>query len=404
MNSIKTTPWKPQRRQALAALLAGAASPMLLSACGGGGGSSLASGSVAQGFMSGPITGLGSIIVGGVRFEDNSARVEDDDGAGHDRRELQLGMMVEIECSSIDDNTNRAVAALIRFGSEIKGPVEWVDADTQTIRLLDQTVEIKPETVFDSQLVGGFLALAKDQILEVHALYDSTSNHFVATRIELEDSAEVYRLRGPVSALDTAAKTFKINEAVISYAGVTDADLPANFANGARVRVRLQTAKNADDQWVAISIRSGMRRVEDFDDARVRGFVTAVNPSLQFEVNGIKVDASGASFEPNAAAMQVGVLVDVRGRAQNGTIVASRMEVINRGSDDWRRVELHGTVSGLNPTDKTFMLRELKVDYSRVMEWRNGAPGALADGQAVEVKGVWSDDRSLLIALLIEFE
>lgn len=405
MNSIKRTPWMLQRRQALAAMLAGAASPMLLSACGGGGGSDGAGGTVAQGFMAGPITGLGSIIVGGVRFDDDNARVEDDDGAGHDRGELKLGMMVEIECSAIDDNTSRAVAALIRFGSEIKGPVASVDAATQTIRLLDQTVEIKPETVFDPRLVGGFAALAVGQILEIHALYDSTSNHFVATRIGLEDNADAYRLRGPVSQLDTTAKTFRINDAVISYAGVAAADLPANFANGARVRVRLRAqAGQITGPWQALTVRSGIRRVEDIGDARVRGFVTAFTSSSQFEVNGIKVDASGASFDPNAAAVQLGVLVDVRGRAQNGTIVASRVKAINRGSDDWKRVELHGTVSSLNTTDRTFMLREVKVDYSRVLEWKNGAPGNLADGRAVEVKGVWSDNRSVLFALVVEFE
>ena len=404
MDSIKSTPWMLQRRQAIAALLAGAASPMLLSACGGGGSGSPGAGGVAQGFMAGPITGLGSIICGGVRFDDDSARVEDEDGAGHDRRELQLGMMVEIECSAIDDRTSRAVATLIRFGSEIKGPVASVDAATQTIRLLDQTVEIKPETVFDPRLVGGFSALAAGQILEIHALYDGTTNHFVATRIELEDNADTYRLRGPVSQLDTNARTFHINDAVISYDAVADADLPANFANGARVRVRLQTAKNASDQWIAITIRSGVRRVEDIGDARLRGMVTTFTTSSQFEVNGIKVDASGASFDPNAAAVQLGVPVDVRGRAQNGTIVASRVKVINRGSDDWQRVELHGTVSGLNPTDKTFMLREIKVDYSRVLEWKNGGPDNLANDRAVEVKGVWSDNRSVLFALVVEFE
>lgn len=404
MSATKRPPLVLQRRQAIAALLASAAGPMLLSACGGGGSDAAAGGSAAAGYVSGPISGLGSIIVGGVRFDDSAARVEDDDGSSHSRSELALGMMVEIECSSIDDRLGRGVAALIRFGSEIKGPVASVDAATQTIRMLDQTVEIKPETVFDPRLAGGFPALAVGQILEVHALYDSSSNHFVATRIELEDNADVFRLRGPVSQLDATARTFRINDAVISYANVADADLPANFADGARVRVRLQTAKNASNQWVAITIRSGVRRVEDIGDARVRGFVTAFTSSAQFEVNGIKVDAAGASFDPNAAAVQLGVLVEVRGRAQNGTIVASRVKVINRGSDDWQRIELHGTVSALDTTAMTFVLREVTVDYSRVIEWKNGQPGDLSNGDTLEVKGVWSEDRRKLFAVIVGFE
>ena len=101
-------PKKPQqvfamnRRRALAApaaaLLAGVLGPTLLAACGGGGGSDDASAgaSGAQSFMSGPITGLGSIIVGGVRFDDSSTRIEnedDDDSRSRDRSEL-LGVKV----------------------------------------------------------------------------------------------------------------------------------------------------------------------------------------------------------------------------------------------------------------------------------------------------------------------
>jgi hypothetical protein len=170
-----------------------------------------------------------------------------------------------------------------------------------------------------------------------------------------------------------------------------------------RVRLRAQAGQTTGP-WEALTVRSGIRRVDDIGDARVRGFVTDFSSSSQFAVNGIKVDASGASFDPNPTAVQLGVLVDVRGRAQNGTIIASRVKVINRGSDDWQRVELHGTVSGLNTTAKTFVLREVTVDYSRVLEWKDGRPEDLSDGDALEVKGVWSEDRRKLFAVIVEFE
>jgi len=356
-------------------------------------------------FMSGPITGLGSIIVGGVRFDDSGAHVEDEDGVGHDRGELKLGMMVEIDSSAIDDNAGRAVASMIRFGSEIKGPVSSVDRGTQTIRMLDQTVEVRPETVFDPRLAGGLLALTQGQILEIHALFDSASKHYIATRIELEDSADAYRLRGLISNLDTTAKTFHINGAIIRYGDVDPATLPANLADDMRVRVRLRVqAGQLTSPWQALTVRPGLRRVEDMADARVRGFVTKAPVDRQFEVNGIKVDARNARFEPNADAVQLGVLVEARGRAQDGTIVASRVRVINRADDDWQRIELHGTVSGLNTTAKTFVLREVTVNYSRVLEWKNGAEGDLADTKAVEVKGLWSEDRRALYAVIVQFE
>ena len=396
------------RRRALAApaaaLLAGVLGPTLLAACGGGGGDGGApsGGASAQSFMSGPITGLGSIIVGGVRFDDSSARVEDeddDDSRSRDRGELQLGMMVEVSSSSIDDSTSRGTAALIRFGSEMKGPVASIDAAAQTLRVLDQTVEVRTETVFAPSLSGGFAAIQVGQILEIHAQFDAATGRYSATRIELEDNANEYRLRGLVSSLDTAAKTFKIGDAVITYAGVVE--LPANLADGQRVRVRLQTAQ-VDSQWVATRLRSGVRRVDDFGDARIRGLVTAFTSATQFEVQGVAVDvAAGARVEGTVAQ---GAMVEVRGRAESGRIVASRVKVLDRRGDEVRRVELHGTVGALDTAAKTFMLREVKIDYSKVSEWKDGSEANLADGKAVEVKGQWSEDRATLVASSIEFE
>jgi hypothetical protein len=393
----------PSRRRVLglpaAAVLASVIGPGLLAACGGGGGDDAGAAGSAS-YTSGPINGLGSIIVNGVRFEDNSARVEDDDGGSYGRGALALGMMVEVQSSGIDDSTGRAVAALIRFGSELKGPIAAIDAGARTISVLDQTVEVRDETVFDAALPGGFSALAVGQILEIHALYDSVTGHYLATRIELEDSADNYRLRGLVSALDTTARTFQIGDAVIDYAGVPAVELPANLANGQRVRVRLQTTQ-ADGRWVALSVRNGVRRVDDFGDARLRGFVGSFTSATRFEVNGIAVDAAGARIE---GTVREGALVDVRGRAQNGTLVASRVKVIDRLGDEIKRFELHGTVSELDTAAQTFLLREVRIDYSRVLEWKDGNAANLANGSALEVKGLWAEDRSVMFAAVIEFE
>ena len=393
-------------RQAGAVALAGTSLAALLVACGGGGDAPPAAGggnATAQSFASGPISGLGSIIVGGVRFDDSAARIEDDDdGSMHAARELKLGMMVEVHAGRIDDSTLRAAASLIRFGSELVGPVASIDSGAQTLRMLDQTIEVKPTTVFDDGLAG-FGAIAVGNVLEIHAQFDAATGRYVATRIEREAAATVYRLRGVVSALNTTAKTFKIGDAVISYGNVLAADLPAAFANGQRVRVRLQTAQVAS-QWVAVSVRTGMRRVDDIGDARVRGLVSAFTSPQQFEVQGIAVDASNASFEPNAAAVRLSAIVEVRGQASAGRIVATRVKVITFDHDDWKMVELHGNVSALDTNAKTFMLRDVKVDYARVMMWKDGSVADLANGKALEVKGVWSADRSVLIAAMVDFE
>jgi hypothetical protein len=406
MNPISRNPRAGGWHASWAKALSGGVVTALLVACGGGGGDAptAAGGSAtAQSFASGPISGLGSIIVNGVRFDDSSARIEDDDdGSTHSSRRLKLGMMVEVQSSVVNEATARAAATLVRFGSEITGPLAAKDDAAQTLRILDQTVEVRTNTVFDDSLAGGFAALGVGQVLEIHALFDPSTGRYVATRIEDKTGALLYRLRGRISALDTVVKTFRIGDAQINYGSVPLAELPP-LANGLRIRVQLQTTPLAG-QWVATGLRTGLRRVEDIADARVRGLVTAYTSSQQFEVQGIPVDASGAVFAPSAAAVQLGALVEVRGRADSGTITASRVRVIGRDDDDWQRVELHGDVSALDPVAQTFMLREVRVNYSRVVEWRDGRPTDLANGKALEVKGVWSEDRRVLFAVIVKFE
>lgn len=390
--------WIKARRWGLgsaAAVLAAA----LVAACGGGGSGGSAGGASATTFAAGPISGFGSIIVDGVRFDDSGAEIENEDGERGGSDDLKLGTMVEIESGSIDDSTNRAKALRIRFGSEIVGPVASVAADNGSIVVLGQTVDLKPATVVDDSLPAD----PQDWtgiVVEVHALTDASTGHYVATRIEDKADALLFKLRGVIAELDTTNKTFRIGDALISYDGVTD--LPALFADGLKVRVRLQTTQ-VEGKWVAVSIRSGVRKVEDHDFARLRGTVAHLAADgLHFEVNGVPVDASAARIDNGP--LSEGAQVEVRGAARDGTVIASRVKVLGEDDDAIRGVELHGTIGELNTTDKTFVLRGVKVDYSGPVLFKDGAAGNLADGVQVEVKGRLSDDRSTLSAAIIEFE
>src|SRR5438128_484994 len=99
------------RRRVLTSLLA-AAGIVALPSCGGGGGGGDAGGGATVGgvdtggtgaFSTGRITGFGSVIVNGVRFEDNAARVADDDDEAKVFRpeDLRLGMVVRIRAGAV---------------------------------------------------------------------------------------------------------------------------------------------------------------------------------------------------------------------------------------------------------------------------------------------------------------
>ena len=91
-------------RAALIGASMAALTAVSLVACGGGGEAPGTAGTAtAQSFASGPITGLGSIIVNGIRYDDSQARVErDDDGSNQSAAALKLGMMVEVQSSRPD--------------------------------------------------------------------------------------------------------------------------------------------------------------------------------------------------------------------------------------------------------------------------------------------------------------
>ena len=389
---------------ALRAGFAALAALLLAAGCGGGGGDNMPSG---RAFTEGTITGFGSIIVNGIRFDESTAQVSDDDDQARDKSELKLGMNVEVESSDIDRASNSAKASHVRFGAAIIGPVSAISTGTtpKTLTVLDQVVEISDTTVFDESLANGLDSIKINDVIEVHALLDTASGHYFAKRIEPDPAATVFKLRGVVAELDVTAKTFKIGGALINFAGVAAADPPNNFANGSKVRVRLQTTKNGSGQWVAISIRAGERRVEDQDEAEVHGTITDFTSLASFSVNGLPVDASKAAFPDGTAGIQKGAEVEVEGAIVSGVLVATKVELEDQHRNDDRNLnELHGLISGLDTGTKTFIVRGVTVHYSSATVFQGGTESSLANGKLVEVKGPLNADGTMIEASFIGFE
>ena len=384
----------PRSYAALAALL-------LAAACGGGNQPT----SQGHALTQGTITGFGSIIVNGIRFDDSSAQVVDDDGQQHSSNDLKLGMNVEVESGDIDRGTSSAKASRVRFGAAIVGPVSAISAGTtpKTLTVLDQIVEVGAKTVFDD-LPNGFDSIKVGDVLEVHALLDTASGHYLAKRIEPEPGATVFKLRGVVANLDTTAKTFMIGGALIDFSGVTNP--PSTLANGQNVRVRLQTAKNSAGAWVAIAIQAEEREMEDQDEAEVRGTITDFTSTTSFSVNGLPVDASKAKFPDGTAGIQKGAQVEVEGAIVNGVLVATKVELEDENeNEDLNPNELHGAISALDTQAKTFVVRGVTVHYtSGTTVFKDGVEADLANGKQVEVKGSLSSDGTRVEAASIEFE
>ncbi|HEY0822270.1 MAG TPA: DUF5666 domain-containing protein [Ramlibacter sp.] len=364
------------RRQALATLLA-AAGVVVLPACGGGGGgvASVDTGGTGS-FSTGRISGFGSVIVNGVRFEDNAARIADDDDENKvlTRDDLALGMVVRVQGGTVvtGGDLPTATATSITVESQIKGPVES-KSGTDTLVVFGQTVKVNASTVFELGVT--FANIAVGQALEVHGFADA-AGVVTASRIERENSPGEFKVRGFIANL--AGTTFQIGAATFDFASASR--LPsAPLANGMFVRVRTTTTRNGSGNWVAtrIDLRSAM---EDRDEAEVEGVL--VQSGSTFSVNGITVDLSRVP----AGAGLVGQRVEVEGALAGGVLVAREIKV---DAEDDSQVDVRGTASSVDTTAKTFVVRGVTFHYTAgtTRETDGSIAADLRDGADVRVRG-----------------
>ena len=388
------------RRDGLTLTLLGSA--LALSGCGGGGGSANTTAAAATPVgsgtsVTGAVAGFGSIIVSGIRFDDSVASVQDDEGVSMNSSDVKLGMVVRVKGGKkTDDGSSvRAKADSIDVYSELQGPVDAKTADTLVV--LGQTVKITAATFFEDGL--SLASLPVGAVVEVHGFVDPLANTMAATRIESKPNAKAFKLQGAIKALNTTAKTFNIGTVTISY---LTADLPAGLvlANDLVVRVRLAITPLTGTR-TALKIRKFEMAMEDRSEAEIEGIITAFTSASAFSVNGLAVNASAAAFEPSKTGVVLGARVEVEGSLVSGVLVAKKVSV--EASPEAARFELHGLVSLLDKTAKTFVLRGTTVNYSAATFAAGVSPATLANGLNLEVKGSRSAGN-VIMAIMIALE
>jgi hypothetical protein len=392
-----------QRRFAAAGAGLLAAVLAAFSGCGGGvetGGT----GPTGSAYVEGPVSGFGSVIVAGIRFDDRcSACIEDADGDARMRTDLRLGMRLEVDSGPIGDDSDggrSATPTRIRIAADALGPVEAIDLATPSITVLGQTVRLAAATVVDG-VPGGAASLAPGDIVEVHGFVAPLLGRYVATRIERRSTMPAaFKLRGLVRDLATAPPTLRLGGQLFDLSAT---GVPAGLENGQIVRLTLATTPSAG-VWRATAIRVESRRLADRDEAEVEGLVSALASSFDFRVNGIAVDARNATFVDGSAGVVLGARVKVRGRAAGGVLVASTVELRSDDAAFGDGVDLRDAISALDRTAKTFVVRGVTVYYGNTQRFDNGTVDDLADGRLVRVRAQLSADRTRVEATRIEFQ
>ena len=379
--------------------IVGATYLALLVACGGGGVGTGGTGSFASGpgtFASGPISGFGSIIVNGVHYDDSSARIETDDGTARNGDELRLGMVVEVEATAVRNDA--ATAERVRIVSELIGRVDSTDANQLVVNGL--TVRTEAATVFDG-FNGGRAGVQVGSEVQVYGLSTGAAGDVLATRIEPRPNGSAYKFRGTLSQVNTSNRTFRIGSQGFIYGPQMAGQ--DQLANGALVRITVETARDSQGRWIVTSINGGAPQLEEAQDVKANGVITQFNSLANFQVGGWVVDASSAKIE--GGALGLGQHVKLEGQVHGGVVIASNVRVLGNKDDD--QYETKGRIVAIDPVAWTFDLNgnHGRVSYARSdIVFVGGTLADLALNRRVTVTGQLSADGALIEAQRIEFD
>jgi len=368
-------------RDWLVRTLAGAAVVgLLLGGCGGGGVGSGGTG-MASGATQGTVSGFGSVIVDGERFDDGAVATFAETAPGvRSQTEARLGSRVELEADAGRVLELRVEAALV-------AAVERVEAGA--LVALGQTVRVNADAARGpvTQFGGGYAGLTSvraGDAVEVHAFVVRTplGHELQATRIErLAALPDYLKLSGPVRDVDAAG--FGIGALRVLSAGAVVLPAGATLSEGRLVSVLAPAASLAGAALHAAQVR--VRELgQSGEEVAVSGVIGGLQAGVaRFDLAGTTIDAAAADLRPKGTVLADGLYVQARGRLRaDGTLRAATVRV----RDDRAEAELKGTVVGFDSATQRFQVRGVEVDASGA-EFEGCPAGGLAQGQFVELQG-----------------
>ena len=376
-------------------------STAILAACGGGGGSAgdasapVAVAPAGPGMGSGTVTGFGSIIIDGVRYDDrrvvvsvDTAASAPDAPASGSAVDVKLGQHVSVTFTGAEANS---AATKVEVSAEVIGRVT---ATAPALVVAGQTIIVNsdagvgPVTVFEGYTSATDIAV--DDRIEVHGL-PLASGAVQATRIERRLATETWlRISGNVAALATDRSSFTLGgETVRVDANTKVFPTGATLANGQRVAVWSSTAAVANSVTASV-VRIQKSGAADATEARLAGAVTdcAGACAASFKVGGIAIDASAAEFVNGVATDLVnGKWVELRGTLTlaTGAIKATKV-TLRRPEATVPAVSLKGAISDFVDAGH-FKVRGVPVTTSANTVVGAACPNPLAAGTLVAVTG-----------------
>lgn len=362
------------------------------------------------GFASGTVSGFGSIILDGDRYDDTGAiyEIEDDPRAPASPVSggARLGERVEA--------TLRASGGVerVRIEPALIGPATDLNVVQMTLRVAGQVVKVNvnpdngPVTLLDLPTLGALLTRGNVQVHGLPVYDDATGSYrLYASRIDrLAAAPNLVRTSGVISAL--SATDFRLGDLAVRLPAGGVLVVPANrtLANGQHVTVwgtslsGTPPAQTLDA--VGVRIRALPPTAAGALPTSVAGTIGRLDSAnLSFDLAGVAVDARNATVVPAGQGLVLanGQYVIVRGTINaSGTLVAQQVRIRRKLANE-PEIELRGPITNY-VDDSNFRVRGALVDATGVSP-RPRCPAQLANGVFVEIDGgVKRDNQHVVTA------
>ncbi len=359
----------------------------------------------------GPITGFGSVIVGGVHFNTDSATVTMDDEPGTPL-DLRIGMVVSV-MGTIDSETGAATAGEIAFVDNAEGPISSIDHAVGTFIVLGQTVFVDELTIFENV---AFENLAAGNVVQVSGMWrnqalaqvQATHVYLVANQYQEGMTMEV---KGLIDELDIGNQRFRIGTQTCNYsAAALDLD-GYDLANG--LYVQASSAGPMDGEHMMLN------HVQAREQDRNRyqlcitdcafelvGYITLIVSDTEFEVDGhpVRTTVDTVYVNGTAESLDLDVRVAVAGTLDDDGVLVAELIVFHLPS----LVEIKADVEAVNVENEFVTVLGIDVYTNEFTLLRDhttaGPPGfglhSLAIGDRVEIRAVL--DAGTVVATRLE--
>jgi Domain of unknown function (DUF5666) len=458
-----------------------ASSLVSLSSCGGEGGvGSGGTGITAAGLQTGTVSGFGSVIIEGNKYDESGAAISIETEPGNPAtttsNAIKLGMQVRAQFDATEKLTTLVTVPTV------VGLVSAVNLNTlivagQEIKLLTSAAGASAPTVFEG--VSSAAGLAKGDRVEVFGHLDNL-NAIIATRIELLDDSRIltkvtgvvggvvnsppmqrfsvgtltistdsatkklplsanstanptlikngdvitvwsnidisnssliakvvrvedgsaisnipWRAGGPISQLDSTARTLRLGDVIVNFANATfSGGLLADLQNGLLVRVKGNAASTNNRQLNAVEIE--LIKATDKFKIELAGTISDYSSANSFKVRGTLVNASAANivFENGTLSnFSDGVLIEMEGQIINGVMSPSRVKF--KTVEDSRSRSFVGAITGYNSGTGAFNLlgasaRLTNTTVYKTLVGASATVAGIANGANVQVTGVFA--------------